>query len=78
MRTFECDYTEGAHPKLLDALIRTNLEQMSGYGSDPYTARAAEKIRAACEAPDATVVFLAGGTQTNMRAFAAHGAHQRA
>ena len=66
MRTFECDYTEGAHPKLLDALIRTNLEQMSGYGSDPYTARAAEKIRAACEAPDATVVFLAGGTQTNM------------
>ena len=65
MRTFECDYTEGAHPILLDALIRTNLEQMSGYGSDPYTASAAEKIRAACGAQDATVTLLAGGTQTN-------------
>ena len=65
MRTFECDYTEGAHPKVLDALIRTNMEQMSGYGADPYTARAAEKIKAACGAPDATVTFLAGGTQTN-------------
>lgn len=65
MRTFECDYTEGAHPKLLEALTRTNLEQMSGYGSDPYTARAAERIKAACEAPDATVAFLVGGTQTN-------------
>ena len=66
MRTFECDYTEGAHPKLLEALIRTNLEQMSGYGADPYTARAAEKTRTACEAPEAEIVFLSGGTQTNM------------
>ena len=65
MRTFECDYTEGAHPKILEALTRTNLEQMSGYGFDPYTASAAEKIKAACGAPDATVTFLMGGTQTN-------------
>lgn len=66
MRTFECDYTEGAHPKILKALTETNMVQMSGYGFDPYTARAAEKIKAACHAPDATVTFLAGGTQTNM------------
>ena len=66
MRTFECDYTEGAHPKILAALSETNMVQMSGYGFDPYTARAAEKIKAACEAPDATVTFLVGGTQTNM------------
>lgn len=65
MQTFECDYTEGAHPKILEALTRTNLEQMSGYGFDPYTASAAEKIKAACGAPDATVTFLMGGTQTN-------------
>ena len=37
MRTFECDYTEGAHPKILAALTETNLMQMSGYGFDPYT-----------------------------------------
>lgn len=66
MRTFECDYTEGVHPKLLEALTRTNMEQMSGYGADPYTARAAQKIKAACGAPDATVTFLSGGTQANM------------
>ena len=66
MRTFECDYTEGTHPRILEALTRTNLEQMSGYGFDPYTARAAEKIKTACGAPDATVTFLTGGTQTNM------------
>ena len=66
MRTFECDYTEGAHPKILDALYRTNLEQMSGYGCDPYTGRAAEKIKAAIGAPVSSVTFLVGGTQTNM------------
>ncbi len=65
MRTFECDYTEGAHPKILDALIRTNLEQMSGYGFDPYTAKAADKIKAAIGAPVSTVTFLTAGTQTN-------------
>lgn len=66
MRTFECDYTEGAHPKILEALIRTNMEQMSGYGSDPYTERAAKKIKAAIGAPVSSVTFLVGGTQTNM------------
>ena len=66
MRTFECDYTEGAHPKIMDALLRTNLEQMSGYGSDPYSERAKDKIRLACNAPDATVALLVGGTQSNM------------
>ena len=65
MRTFECDYTEGAHPKILEALIRTNMEQMSGYGFDPYTERAAQKVRAAIGAPVSTVTFLTGGTQTN-------------
>ncbi len=66
MRTFECDYTEGAHPMLLKALTETNLVQMSGYGFDPYTASAAEKIKAACGAENATVTLLSGGTQTNM------------
>ena len=66
MRTFECDYTEGVHPILLDALTKTNFEQMSGYGSDPYTERAIGKIKAACGAPDATVTLLVGGTQTNV------------
>ena len=66
MKTFECDYTEGMHPTVLKALTETNMVQMSGYGFDPYTARAEEKIKAACGAKDATVTLLTGGTQTNM------------
>ena len=65
MLSFECDYNTGAHPKLLEALARTNLEPQPGYGEDEYCVRAAEKIRAACRAPEAAVRFLVGGTQTN-------------
>ncbi|MBP3370683.1 MAG: low specificity L-threonine aldolase, partial [Clostridia bacterium] len=65
MLTFECDYIKGAHPKILDALVKTNMESMSGYGNDPYTKSAAEKIKAACGEPSADVRFLVGGTQTN-------------
>lgn len=62
---FSSDYQEGAHQRVLDALVATNMEQTSGYGTDAHCARARDLIRAACEAPDADVYFLVGGTQTN-------------
>lgn len=65
MLSFESDYTEGAHPKILEKFIQTNFEQLPGYGSDDYTKRAKKKIKAACQLPDADVHFLVGGTQTN-------------
>lgn len=65
MLSFESDYTTGAHPKLLARLIETNLEQVSGYSADKFCASAKEKIRQACELPDAQVELLVGGTQTN-------------
>ncbi len=65
MISFESDYITGAHPKVLQHLIDTNLEALSGYGEDRFCASAAEKIRAACNCPDADVRFLVGGTQTN-------------
>lgn len=65
MLSFSCDYNEGAHPLLLEKLIATNMEQVSGYGSDPYCESAKEKIKKACDCPDADVWFLVGGTQTN-------------
>ena len=65
MLSFECDYNTGAHPKLLEALAKTNLEPQPGYGEDEYCARAADRIREACRAPEAEVRFLVGGTQTN-------------
>ena len=63
---FNNDYAEGCHPKVLEALIRTNLEQTPGYGEDAYCKCAAEKIRALCGREDAAVHFLVGGTQTNL------------
>ena len=68
---FNNDYSEGCHPKILEALTRTNLEQTLGYGEDEYCARAAEKIRALCGREDAAVHFLVGGTQTNLTVIAA-------
>lgn len=68
---FNNDYSEGCHPKILEALTRTNYEQTLGYGEDEYCARAAEKIRTLCGREDAAVHFLVGGTQTNMTVIAA-------
>ena len=65
MVSFECDYIAGAHPEILKRLAETNMEPLSGYGMDHYTASAKEKIRAACGCPDAEIEFLTGGTQTN-------------
>lgn len=65
MLYFENDYSEGAHPKVLDALIKTNMEPLGAYGSDIYSASAKEKIKRACQCPDAEIFFLTGGTQTN-------------
>ena len=63
--SFSCDYMRGAHPAVLEALVKTNLEQSPGYGTDPHTERAKELIRAACGCPGAGVWLLVGGTQTN-------------
>lgn len=65
MISFESDYIEGAHPKVLERLVQTNMEQLSGYGDDKYTASAKEKIKKACNCPEAKVSFITGGTQTN-------------
>lgn len=63
---FNNDYSEGCHPKVLEALTRTNLEQTFGYSEDEYCAAAADKIRRIIGREDAAVHFLVGGTQSNL------------
>lgn len=65
MLDFTNDYSEGAHPRILERITETNMEQLPGYGYDRYSNSAKEKIRQACACPDADVWFLVGGTQTN-------------
>lgn len=66
MYSFRNDYSEGAHPKVLQALTDTNLEQTVGYGMDPRCQSAAALIRDLCKAPNADIHFLVGGTQANL------------
>ena len=66
MYSFRNDYSEGVHPKILQTLTETNLVQTCGYGMDDYCKEAADQIRQLCEAPDAAVHFMVGGTQTNL------------
>ena len=70
MIRFECDYGEGAHPKIMELLEATNLEQTPGYGCDPWCEKARQQILDACEAPDAEVQFVVGGTQANQMVIA--------
>ena len=71
MLFFRNDYSEGACPQVLEALVNTNLIPTSGYGTDQFCAGAADMIRYLCEAPNAQVHFLMGGTQVNKTAIGA-------
>ena len=71
MILFQCDYNEGVHPKVMEKLMETNLEQTVGYGEDEHCARAAALIRKACGDDSLAVHFLVGGTQANMTVIAA-------
>lgn len=65
MLSFESDYIEGAHPLILERLIETNFEQLSGYGMDRVSESAKARIRNACACENADVFFISGGTQAN-------------
>ncbi len=62
---FESDYLEGAHPRILERLLKTNMDQTPGYGEDDHCARARALIAAECGVEPEAVHFLVGGTQAN-------------
>ncbi|WP_069998496.1 threonine aldolase family protein [Cellulosilyticum sp. I15G10I2] len=71
MYSFKNDYSEGAHPKILEALIASNLEQTEGYGEDHYSQKAAWLLKEMIGRDDIAVHFFVGGTQTNLTAISA-------
>lgn len=66
MYSFSNDYSEGAHPKILEALMTTNLTQHTSYGLDTHTTNAARLIKAEIQREDVDVHLIVGGTQTNL------------
>lgn len=71
MYSFTNDYSEGAHPRILNALLETNLEQAAGYGLDQFTLEAAELIKRKIGRKDVDIHLIPGGTQTNLIAISA-------
>ncbi|WP_054740919.1 threonine aldolase family protein [Cellulosilyticum ruminicola] len=71
MYSFKNDYSEGAHPNIIEALVKSNLEQTSGYGQDAYTEEAVHSIKEIVKDENVDVHLLVGGTQTNLTAISA-------
>jgi threonine aldolase len=71
MYSFKNDYSEGAHPRILNALLESNMEQVEGYGEDPYCIKAAELIKNKIGRTDIDIHFIPGGTQTNLTVISA-------
>lgn len=71
MYSFNNDYSEGAHPKILEAMMKANLEQNAGYGLDAHCENARLLIKEEIGKSDADIHFITGGTQTNLITIAA-------
>lgn len=71
MYSFKNDYSEGGHPRILNSLVETNLEQTEGYSTDIYTQRAIELLKKKMNCEDVDIHLLVGGTQVNLTAISA-------
>jgi len=71
MYSFKNDYSEGAHQRILNALMESNMEQTEGYGEDIYTKRAIELVKQRIGREDIDIHLFPGGTQTNLTAISA-------
>ena len=68
---FLSDYSQGAHPQVMEALQKTNLEHTDGYGLDAHCENAAEMIRSLIGIDDCDVHMMVGGTPCNITVIAA-------
>ena len=71
MYSFKNDYSEGAYPNILEALMKSNMEQIEGYGEDKYTKDAIKLLKAKLKCNDVDIHMFCGGTQTNLTVISA-------
>lgn len=71
MYSFKNDYSEGAHPRILNALLESNMKQVNGYGEDEYSKEAIELLKQRIKKSNVNIHLLVGGTQTNLTAISA-------
>jgi len=66
MYSFMNDYSEGAHPRILELLNKSNYDQNAGYGQDVHSEKSREYIRKLIGKENADLHFIPGGTLTNL------------
>jgi len=71
MYSFKNDYSEGAHPNILKALIESNMQQAVGYGEDQYSLEAIKLLKEKLKCNDVDIHMFSGGTQTNLTSISA-------
>ena len=64
--SFKNDYSEGAHPNIIEKLAATNLEQQVGYGADDYCKQASDILQDKIQNQTSDIHFVSGGTQANL------------
>ncbi|WP_291633529.1 aminotransferase class I/II-fold pyridoxal phosphate-dependent enzyme [Clostridium sp.] len=71
MYSFKNDYSEGAHPNILKALMESNMEQTEGYGEDKYCMDAIKLLKDKLKCNYVDIHLFCGGTQTNLTSISA-------
>lgn len=66
MISFRNDYSEGACPEIIEALVASNFVQHVGYGEDECCEAAKKAIKEVLEYENCDIHFLVGGTQANL------------
>ena len=64
--SFLDDYSEGCHPKILEAMMTSNMTQQTAYGNDEFSERGRKLIRQHLGNDETAVFFVAGGTLANI------------
>ncbi len=62
---FASDNGSGAHPDVMQALLRANEGHVPSYGGDPIMDEVRDRLRQIFEAPDAAVYLVATGSTAN-------------
>lgn len=66
MYSFMNDYSEGAHPRILEMLTKITYEKNAGYGMDSHTEKAKEYIKKLIKKENTDIHLIPAGTQTNL------------
>lgn len=64
--SFLDDYSEGAHPDILRAIAKANLQPQAPYGEDEFTQNARRLIKKRMNAPESTIHLVPTGTLANI------------